>query len=107
MKSFYTPFLTAVITLLSFNVALANDRFFIENNGQVKNENGHRDQSVLFMYSSSEMDVFIRKTGMTYQFKRYSTEGTYAERVDINWKGASETVIANGLKLSDYTENYF
>jgi hypothetical protein len=106
MKSLHTFFLFVIVSL-SCNVALANNRFFIENKGQVKNEKGHGDQAVLFMYSSSEMDVFIRKTGMTYQFKRYSIEGTYAERVDINWKGASETVVAKGLQLSDYTENYF
>ena len=106
MKSLHTFFLFVIVSL-SCNFALANNRFFIENKGQVKNEKGHGDQAVLFMYSSSEMDVFIRKTGMTYQFKRYSIEGTYAERVDINWKGASETVVAKGLQLSDYTENYF
>lgn len=107
MKSIYTLFLTAIVSLFSCNLALASNRFFIENNGQVKNENGHPDQSVLYMFSNSEMDVFIRKTGLTYQFKRYSSEGTYAERVDVNWKGASETAVATGLQKSEYTENYF
>ncbi|MFM2227022.1 MAG: hypothetical protein RL664_365 [Bacteroidota bacterium] len=99
--------LSTAFLFFCLNAITASNRSFIENKGQVKNENGYHDQSVLFMYSSSEMDVFIRKSGMTYQFKRYSTEGTYAERVDINWKGASETAVAKGLQLSDYTENYF
>ena len=107
MKSLYTLFLTAIIAIFSFNFALANNRFFIENNGQVKNEKGIQDQSVLFTYSSSEMDVFIRKTGLTYQFKRYNTEGSFAERVDVNWRGGSEMAVAKGFKKSDYSENYF
>ena len=100
MKSIYTLFLTTIVSLFSCNFVLASNRFFIENNGQVKNENGHPDQSVLYMFSNSEMDVFIRKTGLTYQFKRYSSEGTYAERVDVNWKGASQAAVASGLQKS-------
>lgn len=107
MKSFYTVFLTAIIATFSFNFALANDTFFIENKGQVKNEKGHLDQSVLFTYATSEMDVFVRKNGLTYQFKRYDSEGVHAERVDVNWKGSSESAAAKGLQKTTYTENYF
>ena len=107
MKSFYTVFLTAIIATFSFNFALANDTFFIENKGQVKNEKGHLDQSVLFTYATSEMDVFVRKNGLTYQFKRYDREGVHAERVDVNWKGSSESAAAKGLQKTIYTENYF
>jgi hypothetical protein len=106
MKSLYTLFLSALLTL-SCNFALANDTFFIENKGQIKNEKGQVDQSVLYSYSTSEMDVFVRKSGLTYQFKRYNNEGVYAERVDVNWKGCSETAVAIGLQMTDYTEKYF
>jgi hypothetical protein len=106
MKSLYTLFLSAVVTL-SCNFALANNALFIENKGQVKNEKGLQDRSVLFTYATSEMDVFVRKSGLTYQFKRYNNEGVYAERVDVNWNGASERAVAKGLQESLYTENYF
>lgn len=86
-------------------MALANNSFFIENKGQVKNEKGQQDQSVLFTYATSEMDVFVRKNGLTYQFKRYDSEGVHAERVDVNWKGASESVVSKTLR-SVYSENY-
>jgi hypothetical protein len=106
MKSLYTLFLSAIL-ILSCNFALATNTFFIENKGQVKNEKGQQDQSVLFTYATSEMDVFVRKNGLTYQFKRHSNEGTFAERVDVNWKGCSESAIAKGLQQVAYTENYF
>ena len=94
MKSLYNRFFTVIIALFSCNFALANDTFFIENKGQVKNEKGQLDQSVLFTYATSEMDVFVRKNGLTYQFKRYDSEGVHAERVDVNWKGASEGAVS-------------
>ena len=106
MKNLNTLFLSAIVILTS-NFALANNSFFIENKGQVKNENGFQDHSVLFTYSTSEMDVFVRKSGLTYQFKRYNSEGVYAERVDVNWKECSETAVAKGLQKTDYTEKYF
>jgi hypothetical protein len=106
MKTLYTLLLSAIV-LFTSNFALANNSFFIENKGQVKNENGLQDRSVLFTYASPEMDVFVRKSGLTYQFKRYNSEGVYAERVDVNWKGCSETAVAKGLQKTDYTENYF
>lgn len=105
MKSTNALLLLAVIALFSSNLALANDTFFIENKGQVKNEKGQLDQSVLFTYATSEMDVFIRKNGLTYQFKRYDSEGVHAERVDVNWNGASESAISKRLR-SVYSENY-
>ena len=106
MKTLYTLFLSAIVMLTS-NFALANNSFFIENKGQVKNEKGQLDQSVLFTYATSEMDVFIRKTGLTYQFKRYNNDGLYAERVDVNWKGCSVGSVAKGIEELGYTENYF
>ena len=106
MKTLYTLLLSAIV-LFTSNFALANNSFFIENKGQVKNENGLQDHSVLFTYSTSEMDVFVRKTGLTYQFKRYNNEGVYAERVDVNWKGCSAGAVAKGLQQSNYTENFF
>ena len=106
MKTLYTLFLSAIVMLTS-NFALANNSFFIENKGQVKNEKGQLDQSVLFTYATSEMDVFIRKTGLTYQFKRYNNDGVYAERVDVNWKGCSVGSVAKGIEELGYTENYF
>ena len=105
MKFLYTLFLTATIALFSCNFAKANDTFFIENKGQVKNEKGQLDQSVLFTYATSEMEVFVRKNGLTYQFKRYDGEGVHAERVDVNWKGASESAVSKSLR-SVYSENY-
>ena len=105
MKSLYKLFLTAIIVIFSFDFALANDTFFIENKGQVKNEKGQLDQSVLFTYATSDMDVFVRKNGLTYQFKRYDSEGVHAERVDVNWKGASESAVSKTLR-SVYSENY-
>ncbi len=105
MKSLYLSFLTCLVICLSSNLALAQNSFFIENKGQVKNEKGQLDQSVLFTYATSEMDVFVRKNGITYQFKRHSSDGVYAERVDVNWKGASESVVSKTLR-SVYSENY-
>ena len=107
MKSFYTQFLVAFVMLFSCNFALANNSLFIENKGQVKNEKGLQDPSVLYTYATSEMDVFVRKTGLTYQFKRYNNEGVYAERVDVIWKGCSADAVAKGSQQSNYTENYF
>ncbi len=106
MKTLYTLFLSAILTL-TCNFALANISFFIENKGQVKNEKGQLDQSVLFTYATSEMDVFVRKSGLTYQFKRYNNDGVYAERLDVNWKGCSAGSVAKGLQELGYTENYY
>ena len=105
MKSTYSLLFLAVIALFSSNLVLANDTFFIENKGQVKNEKGQFDESVLFTYATPEMDVFVRKSGLTYQFKRYNNEGVYAERLDVNWKGASENAVSKKLQ-SVYSENY-
>jgi hypothetical protein len=105
MKYLFTLFLSAIITLLTCNFAMANDTFFIENKGQVKNEKGQVDRSVWYTYSTSEMDVFVRKNGLTYQFKRYDSEGVHAERVDVNWNGASESAVSKTLR-SVYSENY-
>lgn len=107
MKSLYALIVLCIAGIFSSNFALANDTFFIENKGQVKNETGLQDRSVLFTYSSSEMDVFIRKNGITYQFKRYNNEGIYAERVDVNWLGCSKGSVAKGMQKTAYSENYF
>jgi hypothetical protein len=106
MKSLSKLFLSAIVSL-SCNFTFANNTLFIENKGQVKNEKGIQDNSVLYTYATSEMDVFIRKTGLTYQFKRYNNDGVFAERVDVNWKGCSAGSVAKGLQEFGYTENYF
>jgi len=107
MKLLFKKFFIFITAILTCNFVDAKSSFFIENKGQVKNELGVQDHSVLFTYATSEMDLFVRKGGITYQFKRYNSEGVFAERVDVNWKGCSENAVAIGLQESDYRENYF
>lgn len=107
MKLLYKVLIVSIVGIFSCNFALANNAFFIQNKGQVKNERGQEDLTVLFTYSSPELDVFVREKGITYQFKRYNQEGAYAERVDVNWEGCASGLVANGVNQCDYTENYF
>ncbi|MBK8342224.1 MAG: SBBP repeat-containing protein [Bacteroidetes bacterium] len=113
---------------LQTSVNQSSDILFIENKGQVINENGRPATDVLFVMKQPDFSIFIYKDGLSYQFtknigavpeqlptalhdlmddfplneKRISTH-----RVDVKFQSANKNAIVTPMLKNSYTENYF
>ncbi len=101
-----------------------NSSAFVENKGQILDQNYHQNNDVLFLYSGKGLKIQLRKTGYSYEL--FSVDGLPENanknfqnpedliktkitnyRVDIDFKGVNQNteVIAEEQCLSQF--NYF
>lgn len=119
-----------VSLLTSTSIQAQKDNFpnngFIENKGQILDQNGLENSKVLFLYAGRGMNIQLRKTGYSYEF--FSTNGPSSEnsgneiggnpsellnatidlrRIDIDFLGMTEAVKIEASGPSDDYLNYF
>jgi hypothetical protein len=139
MKSlFFSSILLCLCLLLSdqlsaFNKDISTDATFpfIENKGQVVDQNGMARTDVLFIYEHDGFKLVLRNTGFSYEFTKVipvngETESgelpqtleeaedvvipdvKYASnRIDIEFQNCNRNAIVAGEEISSFYRNYF
>ncbi len=105
---------------------MLGDTGYLENKGQIKNQNGLSRPDVLFSFTNSYGNSFIRNNGISYQLYNVITFDTirYPDndnkelpanivpktisiyRVDVNWQGINNNFQINKESGSSYFYNY-
>jgi hypothetical protein len=101
---------------------------FIENKGQVVDFNGVVKNDILFYFQSENLDIYFRKEGITYIFKKsdaifdpsmlmpdqisqameeYGQKETYYYRLDMDFINSSSLCEAYGEGVNKTTSNYY
>ncbi|MFM2194777.1 MAG: hypothetical protein RL092_377, partial [Bacteroidota bacterium] len=80
--------LAFVFVLITSSVFANSDLFFIENKGDIRNENGGIE-SPSFYLSSADFDLFIYSNQISYQFKKANEKGFIAEKVSVQLECAN------------------
>lgn len=115
-------------TQLQTSVNQSSELLFIENKGQVFNENGKPATDVLFVMKQPDFSIFIYKDGLSYQFtKNIGSAPTQlptavhdlledfplneqlisTHRIDVKFQAANKNAVVTPMLKNSYTENYF
>ena len=85
---------------------------FVENKGQVVDENNHPRTDVQYKLSTPGMSMYVSNGKLIYQFKKI--EGSSAAdlkftdyRMDVTLLGANKNAMAVSAEKQVYTENYY
>jgi PKD repeat protein len=76
---------------------------FVENNGQVVDENGAPRPDILFAVQLNGAKAYITRKGIHYVF--YGAYETY--RLDVVWENASKTGVINRYQQAAATQNFY
>jgi hypothetical protein len=87
--------------------SLAAPRYFIENKGQIHNELGNQSLEALYYVATPTMDIFVRRTGLSYQFKRFENGQGLRERIDVEWTGANPQSAIVASEPQSAFENHY
>ncbi len=102
----------------------SNTILFAENKGQVTDKKGHKRDDILFTAHSNEVQVFVGRSFISYQFTRATAVGnatvspgsmrgdtrattmaTY--RTDMRFVGANPAAEVEATAINSYFENYY
>ena len=87
--------------------SLAAPRYFIENKGQIHNELGNQSLEALYYVATPTIDIFVRRTGLSYQFKRFENGQALRERIDVEWTGANPQSAIVASEPQSAFENHY
>lgn len=121
LKLFFSIFVLIFIQA-NFIISLAADTGFIENKGQIKNQDNEIASEVLYIFNSKNLKVTLREQGFSYErFEsswsdadiRYFVADEYADakipfeshRIDFTFPNRPSEVITK--KQGDYSLNYY
>ena len=117
----YPPYRLIIICLLLIPaLGKAQQSFvlhgFVENKGQIVDQNGQPNPNVIAAYFSTDMDILLNKDGFSYQMKKSSTQNLSEEsgltalidfhRIDVVLENANVDVDIDFLDGSNDVENY-
>jgi hypothetical protein len=85
---------------------------FVENKGQVMDQDNHARNDIQYKLSSAGMDLFVGSGQLHYQFKKVTgTPSTQADintyRMDVTLLGANPNAKVQAEDKQKYCENYF
>lgn len=103
--------------LYGIDISLLNKKkiLFIENKGQLKESHIGAD-SILFLIRTNGLNIYIRKTSITYLFSSYKIDSTTryklpftesTHRVDMQLLNANSKCKLGECELDNYCENYY
>lgn len=105
-------FLLYIALLLSGIIsAQSNDNTlcFVENKGQVRNQNNELNQNVLFLFGDNSSSVQLRKTGFSYdifQLNNRNKSGIVVNRIDVNFKNVNPQMVIQSYDKLELKTNY-
>ena len=92
-----TLFIISIHTLLCFSQTDANNtnrfqkNFFIENKGQLRDQNQNTNNAVLFYNTQNQLQYFIKENGFSYQIQIPDSQNIQAPSKNFSKKGLKES----------------
>jgi uncharacterized protein (AIM24 family) len=85
----------------------ANNRYFIENKGQIHDQNGCPREDVQFALQIPGMSIFVGDNQVHYTFISKHGDSFHTQRLDVELLNSNPNVVVEPFGQSVYYENYY